>query len=241
MGSNGSFIISWIDWNNPDNDNLYAQMYNSLGEPIGNNLLINDVQGSVYRFSDPTLSMIENGNIFISWQDNSNGNYDIYCQVYSLSGQSIRTNFKINSNNDMSDQKNPIIYLTDKGLYAVWEDNRVPGQGWDIFANVIALEDIPPLEAEIYFDIPLDFLLKQNHPNPFNLSTTISFSIPERSFVSLKIFDLLGNEIAVMVSEELSEGNYTRQWDAKNLSSGVYFYRLQTGVFTETKKLILLK
>lgn len=87
----------------------------------------------------------------------------------------------------------------------------------------------------------IDFALFQNYPNPFNPSTKFSFAIPERSFVSLKVYNLLGKEIAAIVSEELSAGNYKRIWNAENISSGVYFYRLQAGNFTETKKLILVK
>ena len=90
-------------------------------------------------------------------------------------------------------------------------------------------------------DIPTNFSLGQNYPNPFNPSTSISFSIPTKSFVKLKIYDLLGREIATIANEELSAGTYTRQWNAAGLSSGVYFYRLQAGNFTETKKLNLLK
>jgi hypothetical protein len=83
--------------------------------------------------------------------------------------------------------------------------------------------------------------LLQSYPNPFNPSTTISFSLPKRSFVSLKIYDLIGREIATIVSEELSAGNYSRQWTAESISSGVYFYRLEAGSFIETKKLIMLR
>lgn len=85
------------------------------------------------------------------------------------------------------------------------------------------------------------YSLTQNYPNPFNPSTTISFAIPERSIVSLKIYDLLGKEIATIVSEELMAGTYKWIWNAENFASGIYFYRLQAGNFTETKKLILLK
>jgi pectate lyase len=88
---------------------------------------------------------------------------------------------------------------------------------------------------------PRTFELYQNYPNPFNPSTTISFNLPFRSFVSLKIFNLLGREIACLISENLSAGNYSQQWNAWNLSSGIYFYRLQAGSFIETKKLIFLK
>ena len=88
---------------------------------------------------------------------------------------------------------------------------------------------------------PKYFNLQQNYPNPFNPSTAISFDIPLTSFVSLKIFDLLGREIATIISEEMQAGSYIRYWNASNISGGIYFYRLQTGFFTETKKLVLLR
>jgi photosystem II stability/assembly factor-like uncharacterized protein len=89
--------------------------------------------------------------------------------------------------------------------------------------------------------VPTTLTLFQNYPNPFNPSTTISFSIPSKSFVSLKVFDALGRKVSTLITEELSAGNHTRQWNAQNISSGVYFYRLQAGLFIETKKLILLR
>ncbi len=98
-------------------------------------------------------------------------------------------------------------------------------------------------------EIPSVLSLSQNYPNPFNPTTTISFDLPSRSFVSLKVFDLLGREVSTIVSGELQAGTYTRQWNAANMSSGIYFYRLvakaipsgQAGTFIETKKLLLLK
>lgn len=85
------------------------------------------------------------------------------------------------------------------------------------------------------------FVLHQNYPNPFNPRTYISFSLPSRSFVSLKVFDALGREVSILLSEELPAGNYSRQWNATGLPSGVYFYRLQAGSFSDTKKLVLLR
>jgi hypothetical protein len=84
-------------------------------------------------------------------------------------------------------------------------------------------------------------MLEQNYPNPFNPGTTISFSIPSKSYVSLKVFDELGKEVSGLVSEELPAGHYSRQWIARDVSNGIYFYRLQAGAFTETKKLVLLR
>ena len=85
------------------------------------------------------------------------------------------------------------------------------------------------------------FSLTQNYPNPFNPSTTFSFSLPSKSFVSLKIYDMQGKKVATLVSDEMSAGTYSRQWNVANMSSGVYFYQLQAGSFLQTKKMVLVK
>ncbi|HEX9934818.1 MAG TPA: T9SS type A sorting domain-containing protein, partial [bacterium] len=90
-------------------------------------------------------------------------------------------------------------------------------------------------------DIPGTFSLSQNYPNPFNPTTAIAFSLPEKSFVSLKVFGLDGRQVATLVSEELPAGSHLRQWNALHIPSGIYFYCLQAGKTVETKKLILLK
>ncbi len=111
-------------------------------------------------------------------------------------------------------------------------------------------------EVEVDLSSPQTFSLEQNYPNPFNPSTTISFSIPSvvdanfasTTLVQLKVYDLLGNEIATLVNEEKPAGNYKVSFDAANLpagrqglSSGIYFYKLQTGSFVETKKMLIIK
>ena len=90
-------------------------------------------------------------------------------------------------------------------------------------------------------ETPQAFSLYQNYPNPFNPTTVISFSISSNSFVSLKVFDLIGREVATIISEELLVGNYSRQWITNGMPSGIYFYRLQAGTYSATKKLVLLK
>ena len=86
-----------------------------------------------------------------------------------------------------------------------------------------------------------DYSLSQNYPNPFNPSTVIKYSIPQGGFVQLFVYDLLGRKVSSLVNEEQSLGNYKIEFNAKNLSSGIYFYRLNSGGFTKTKKLILLR
>jgi len=95
--------------------------------------------------------------------------------------------------------------------------------------------------AENETNLPIEYALKQNYPNPFNPITTIKYQIPKISFVTLKVYDVLGSEIATLVNEEKPIGNYTVEFDATSLPSGVYFYRLQSGDFVETKKMVLLR
>ncbi|MBS4029132.1 MAG: T9SS type A sorting domain-containing protein [Ignavibacteriales bacterium] len=88
---------------------------------------------------------------------------------------------------------------------------------------------------------PPQFSLLQNYPNPFNPTTTIRFTLPESRFTSLKIYDIFGKEVATLMNEILPAGNYERNWDATNFPSGMYFYRLTSGQFSQTRKLLLLK
>jgi hypothetical protein len=86
-----------------------------------------------------------------------------------------------------------------------------------------------------------NFALRQNYPNPFNPTTSIQYSVPSTQYVSLKVYDVLGRELSILVSEVKPPGSYTVKWDAHGLASGVYFYRMQAGQYTETRKLALLR
>ncbi len=90
-------------------------------------------------------------------------------------------------------------------------------------------------------EIPDSYTLGQNFPNPFNPTTNIKFSIPSSGFVTLKIYDMLGKEVSTLVNEVKSAGNYIVGYNAANIPSGTYFYRLESNGFTETKKMLLLK
>ena len=103
------------------------------------------------------------------------------------------------------------------------------------FTNIVGIGD------EIGDKLPASFVLNQNYPNPFNPATEISYSLPQNSFVTLKVLDILGNEVQVLVTENQNAGNHTVIFDAGNFTSGIYLYKLEAGNFVETKKMILLK
>jgi hypothetical protein len=103
----------------------------------------------------------------------------------------------------------------------------------EIFSSVTSAESASP--------IPSNFSLEQNYPNPFNPSTTITFSLPVASRTSLRVFDLLGKEVAVLAQGELTAGVHACEWNGADLPSGVYLYRLETSQFAETRRLVLLK
>ena len=102
-----------------------------------------------------------------------------------------------------------------------------------------------PIDNSTFSDevnlLPEHFQLCQNYPNPFNPSTTISYSVPIKNIISIKIYDVLGNEVVVLVDEEKFVGKYEVEYEASGLTSGIYFYQLISGRFAETKKMILLK
>jgi hypothetical protein len=117
-----------------------------------------------------------------------------------------------------------------------------PDIGADEFDGII----IDGIEPEI--TLPMEFALNQNYPNPFNPSTNIEFQIPNNEYVTLKIYNLLGEEIATLVSGQLVAGSYSYNWDASELASGIYFYRLYVGSltgesrgFVQTRKMILMR
>ena len=95
--------------------------------------------------------------------------------------------------------------------------------------------------VNITYDVPAEFVISQNFPNPFNPSTRINYFVPNESFVSIKVYDFLGREVTTLVNETKSTGSYEIVFDASNLPSGTYFYALIAENYSSTKKMILLK
>jgi hypothetical protein len=122
-----------------------------------------------------------------------------------------------------------------------YEGDERPFQG--IAADMGSDETQVPVGIEQQPDagIPQSYALEQNYPNPFNPTTSIEFSIPKSEFVTLKVYNILGEEVATLVAERLPAGKYKYDWDAGSLASGVYLYRIQTGTYVDSKKMVLLR
>jgi endonuclease/exonuclease/phosphatase family metal-dependent hydrolase len=155
-----------------------------------------------------------------------------------------RLDFQIYSNSVMSIEKTYIIQteimstdrLTQYGLQQF--DTR---NASDHFPKVTDYSFLLPTVIDEGEHTPTGFMLEQNFPNPFNPTTSIQYEVGSQQFVSLKVYDVLGNEIATLVNEELPADDYDLNFDATGLPSGLYFYQLKAGNFIETKKMVLLK
>ena len=104
-------------------------------------------------------------------------------------------------------------------------------------------QEVPVLTGMTKNDenIPLEFALKQNYPNPFNPTTQISFALPKPENVTIKVYNTLGQRVATLINKRLKAGNHEVEFNPQNLSSGIYFYRIEAGEFQDVKKMILIR
>jgi hypothetical protein len=113
---------------------------------------------------------------------------------------------------------------------------------WKFAMNVMGANlNKEGVEDEDNLTIPTEYSLDQNYPNPFNPSTTINYQLPAKNHVSLKVYDILGNMVTTLVDQEMEAGYYTVNWNASQLASGIYVYRIISESFVSTKKMILMK
>ncbi len=208
----------------------------------------------------PTLSLsgsLTSPNVHVVWTDERNSNKEIYYKCSSDNGSLWEGDTRLTSNS--ADSYYPFVSASGPAVHVIWQDNR--DGNLEIYYKRNPTGNVTGLE-NIVSEIPKEFRLEQNYPNPFNPVTTIRYTIPippsssplakgrnEVGFVSLKVYDVLGNEIATLVNEEKPAGSYEVNFNAAGLSSGMYFYKLQAldpetssgQGFVETKKMLLLK
>ncbi len=129
------------------------------------------------------------------------------------------------------------ISSTSNKIYPFWFDNKTGTmQAW-----TCAIDFSVTGVGNNNNNVPDNYSLKQNYPNPFNPNTNIKFDVPKAGHVKLTVFDMLGNQVELLVNNEMQAGSYSSDFHANNLASGVYFYRLEAGDFVQTKKMMLTK
>jgi hypothetical protein len=241
----GGAIISWQDSRRIsfDEEDVYAQRVSLDG-------LMQWGQNGIQICTQPGNSSVPqritsdgDGGAIIAWEDRRNGNTDIFVQRVHREGSTLWTSNGVAvSTAPYSQIGVTVIGDGHGGAILAWMDGRsgtylhIYGQGIDSTGTLGMTTDIDDYESA-----PEDFFLLQNYPNPFNPTTSIQYQVSSNTQVSLKVYDVLGNEVATLVDEYKPAGSYEVNFDSNGLSSGVYFYKLQSGLFVETKKMILLR
>ncbi|HEX9252965.1 MAG TPA: PQQ-dependent sugar dehydrogenase [Ignavibacteriaceae bacterium] len=212
----------------------------SFGEDENKELYLVSFNGKIYRFI-PTIvpvellsfnATVQDGKVFLQWYTSTETNNAGFKIERSKNGADYEEIFFVGGNGTTTN-RNVYSYLDESvhsGVY-YYRLKQIDYNGTFENLNVIAVD----------LGIPGGFLLEQNYPNPFNPKTVINFQTPKEGLVILKVYDLLGNEISTLVNEQKPAGSYSVDFDASKLTSGMYLYKLISGSFSYTKKMILLR
>jgi len=162
---------------------------------------------------------------------------DVYLVKLDLNGDTLWTKYIGEEwNNETAYQ----IRQTSNGGYIIAGYRVIATGNSDAYLVRLAPDTVTAINTQ-QSEVPQNYILNQNYPNPFNPVTTIQFQLPQRAWVTLKIFDPLGKEIVTLINEQLPAGSYQKIWQARDLSSGIYFYHLKSNDFQTVKKMILMK
>ncbi|MBU0690856.1 T9SS type A sorting domain-containing protein [bacterium] len=242
---NGLYVI-WEDFRNGSNLDLYAQRIDDEGNLLWDEagLLLCGESGDQQTAS---IAINESGGVFAAWTDGRGFWDDIYGTNLLPNGQPSDEWWEEGSGGVICEiaehQTMPVLapLSADQTLLA-WVDWRSTEREpvMDLYMQSINIGIISKAETQPEI-VPSAFALHQNYPNPFNPSTTIAFTLPQAGQTSLVVYDLLGRTVETLIEKQLPAGNYHTLWNAQALPSGVYFYRLTSGEFTDVKKTVLIK
>jgi hypothetical protein len=171
----------------------------------------------------------------VVWEDKRDGNYEIYYKRSTDDGINWGADYRLTNDSLLSGR--PSVAVSGSSVHVVWYDGREGNDEIYYKRNPTGITGLENIESEF----PSEFKLEQNYPNPFNPSTSIQYQVSSNTKVSLKVYDVLGNEVATLVNENKTAGSYEVTFDATGLPSGVYFYQLNTETFTQTIKMVYLK
>ncbi len=246
---NGKLYAVWTHSNSSIFDSVNFSVSTNGGNSWSTKKISDEDTLNYSNFSGNTLTLVHpaftvgaGGVIYAVWPDSRERHFgsnidsckmNIYLSRSTDGGATWSPNMKLSGSSNYPRTSNWYVNIASKT--AAGTDSVVVT--WSLLRNVAIINGI----SQIGTEIPTGFMLEQNYPNPFNPSTKIRFSIPNRSFVKLVVYDISGKEMGVLNNGEMNAGIYIADVDASRLSSGVYFYRLSTEKFTDTKKMIVVK
>jgi hypothetical protein len=243
--NNGNFIICWqTDDLDGSGYGIYGQLFDSTGIKISEEFQINSYTNSNQVFSN--VSRLLHGGFVVCWESYmQDGDRDgIFAQSFDSSGVKVGQEFMVNSYTHEYQQHPSVSNLTNGDFVICWDSYGQDGSAGGIFGKLFP-EVVTTVNDNLLFSS--FFSLFQNYPNPFNPTTKIKFTIPANvgtsRDLSLRIYDALGNEITTLVNEHKPPGTYEVEFSANDfsLTSGIYFYKLTVGQFSDTRKMLLIK
>jgi hypothetical protein len=225
--------VVWCD----GRDNNYFEIYYKRSADAGLNWdedirLTNDPD-----FSGPPSVAVSGLAIHVVWTDGRSGNNEIYYKRSIDGGVNWEEDMRL-TNAVPFIKYSPAVLASNDAVHVVWADTR-DAVGAKIYYKRNPTGNSATTEVPVY-QRPLQFKLEQNFPNPFAITTKISYQMQMEGYVRIKVYDLFGNEVATLVNEEKPAGSYSVNWIAANLKSGIYFYSLKTGALSVTKKMVLI-
>jgi len=247
--NDGNLYVTWCDARNGDPD-VFLSRSTNRGVNWSAPLRINDdVSGNGKLQCWPWIEVNDSGNIAIVYYDSRNSASPTIIDAYlahSTDGGLSFDNFRLSTQNFPTNQPNSAVRFGDyigidyyrNNIIPVWCDERSGGFNTEAYTAIVAT---PVTISNLTSIMPEGFELKQNYPNPFNPTTKLGFGISNAGFVTLKIYNALGIEVETLVNENLNPGRYEVEFTGSGHNSGVYFYKLQTENFSDTKRMILIK
>jgi hypothetical protein len=244
MDGEENFIAVWA----AEKDSVWElqwRWYNPYMEPLTDFKIISSSEDSVVSYSSISIDLSKEGKAVIVWTKEGEIGLKKYAKRFSSNGSEIGSSFRI-SENDLTYESNTILKLNNYKIICIW---IASSKDWwyGIFGKIIDFNNPTSIyEDQNIKELPNSFSLRQNYPNPFNSITKIKYIVPagvngEVLNIKLKVYDILGNEIAILVDKKQPEGEYEIEFNAGDFSSGVYISILQGGDFIETNKMVLLK
>lgn len=233
MDNAGNFVVVWSA-EDSSGWNIFYRWFNKDTQPITSVITLTDSLDNVHPWADVCCSISENGESIISWESDIGSYNRIVAQRFNNERKKIGEPFRISTVDNQKSEYYIKIILYHNKIYSLW---RISGSG--VWANVLDFNN--PVTSIEENELPTQFTLSQNYPNPLNPTTTIEYELPEAQNIKLQVFDITGHLVETLYNGFKEAGHWDVTWDAGNYSSGIYIYRLEYGDKHVSRKMVLMK